>query len=346
MSRIVLFIALALATLFANAETAKDYVLGTGDIVRISVYGSPDLGTETRIASNGNITFPLLGEVRVGGMTSSEAEKQIAGRLETEGYVAQPQVSLTVVQFQSQMVSVLGDVLKPGRYPLDRPTLLSDILAMAGGPNGNGSEAVTVLSLRDGKTEKKDYDLRELFDRGQAAHNPRISGEDIVYVHAREVSVLGQVNRPGKYSAVSNVRNLGDFLSMAGGVAPTGGDTVIVTLMRDGKVEKREIDIDQLFRNGDTAANIELHSGDMIYVPRAPNFYIYGEVQRPGVFRLERGMTVAHALSVGGGLTVRGTERGIRIKRKGEDGKVRMTDADASELVQPDDVIYIREALY
>lgn len=346
MSRIILFLTLTLATLLAGAETAKDYVLGSGDMIRITVYGSPDLSTEARIAANGSITFPLLGELRIGGLTSSDAEKQIAGRLESEGFVSQPQVNLVVVQFQSQMVSVLGDVAKPGRYSLDRPTSLSDVLAMAGGPTANGSDAVTVLSLRDGKTEKKEYDLRELFDRGQAAHNPKIGGEDIIYVHAREVSVLGQVNRPGKYSSVSGVRNLGDFLSMAGGVAPSGGDTIVVTLLRDGKADKREIDIDQLFRSGDTAANIELRSGDMIYVPRAPNFYIYGEVQRPGVFRLERNMTVAHALSVGGGLTVRGTERGIRIKRKSEDGKVHMVEPESSDIVLPDDVIYVRESLY
>lgn len=346
MPRIFLSFVLVLLTFCASAEGARDYVLGAGDMVRITVYGSPDLTTETRVAANGSITFPLLGEVQVGGTAASDAEKSIAARLEQEGFVKQPQVNLVVLQFQSQLVSVLGDVYKPGRYPLDRPTSLSDVLALAGGPTANGSDAVTVLSMREGNTEKQEYDLRELFDRGQVAHNPKIRGEDIVYVHAREVSVLGQVNRPGKYSTVSGVRNVGDFLSMAGGISPNGGDSIIVTLLRDGKVDKREIDVDLMMRNGDPAANLELRSGDMIYVPRAPFFYIYGEVQRPGAFRLERNMTVSQALSVGGGLTVRGTERGIRIKRRDAAGEVRTLEAEASDALQADDVVYVRESLY
>lgn len=328
------------------ADAKRDYVLGAGDMVRISVYGSPDLTTETRITTAGSLTFPLLGEVAVGGITAGEAEKKIATLLEQGGFLKQPQINLVVLQFQSQMVSILGDVLKPGRYSLDRASSLTDVLALAGGANSNGSEIVTVTSVRDGKSEKREYDLREWFDRGQLSHNPTIHGDDIVYVNAREVSVLGQVNRPGKYSVMSGVRNVGDFLSMAGGVAPNGADTIIVSLQRDGKTTKQEIDIDQLFRNGDTASNIELRGGDMIYVPRAPQFYIYGEVQRPGTFRLERGMTVAQALSVGGGLTVRGTERGIRIKRRDTSGAVQTIHPQSADPLQADDVIQIQESLF
>jgi polysaccharide export outer membrane protein len=244
------------------------------------------------------------------------------------------------------MVSVLGEVYKPGRYPLDRLSSLTDVLAMAGGANSNGSEIVSVTSMRDGSVEKKDYDLRELFDRGQSSHNPTIRTDDIIYVHAREVSVLGQVNRPGKYSVMSGVRNVGDFLSMAGGISQGGADSVVVSMQRDGKTAKREIDVDQLFRNGDTAANIELSDGDMIYVPRAPLFYIYGEVQRPGQFRLEHNMTVAQALSTGGGLTVRGTERGIRIKRRDASGQIKTLEPKPSDILLADDVVFVSESLF
>ncbi len=324
----------------------QDYILGAGDVVRISVYGNPDMTTETRVTTVGTITFPLLGEIKVGGMTPNQAEKQISAALEDGGFLKQAQVNFVVQQFQSQLVSVLGDVYKPGRYPLDRASTLTDVLAMAGGATSNGSEIVTVTSAHDGKSEKREYDLREWFDRGQLAHNPAIHGDDIIFVQAREVSVLGQVNRPGKYSVVSGVRNVGDFLSMAGGIAPSGADTIVVSILRNGKVDKREIDIDQLFRNGDTAANIELRGGDMIYVPRQPLFYIYGEVQRPGAFRLERNMTVAQALSVGGGLTVRGTERGIRVKRRNDAGAVQTLELKPSDTLQADDVIQVQESLF
>ncbi|MFM9913826.1 MAG: SLBB domain-containing protein [Methylophilaceae bacterium] len=333
--------------MLANAGDVKqDYVLGAGDMVRVTVYGSPDLTTETRISAAGTLTFPLLGDVSVGGLSTAIAEKKIATNLEEGGFVKQPQVNLVVLQFQSQTVSVLGEVNRPGRYPLDRPSTLTDVLAMASGVTSNGSEIVTVTSLRDGKPEKHEYDLREWFDRGQASQNPSVRGDDIIFVTAREVSVLGQVGRPGKYSVMSGVRNVGDFLSMAGGIAPTGADTIVISIVREGKMDKREIDVDQLFRSGDTAANIELRGGDMIYVPRAPLFYIYGEVQRPGSFRLERNMTVAQALSVGGGLSLRGTERGIVIKRRDAKGNMQEIEPQATDIVQADDVIQISESLF
>ncbi len=85
--------------------------------------------------------------------------------------------------------------------------------------------------------------------------------------------------------------------------------------------------------------------GDSIYVPRTSVFYIYGEVQRPGAFRLERNMNIAQALSTGGGLSVRGTERGIKIKRNVE-GKLKTLDASAGDLLKPDDIVVVSESLF
>lgn len=346
MRKLIFFFVMFFSLLAQAGESKQDYVLGAGDVVRISVYGNPDLATETRVSSAGTITFPLLGEVAVSNTSVGEAEKRIAKALEEGGFLKQPQVNIVVMQFQSQMVSVLGDVYKPGRYPLDRPSTLTDVLAMAGGPTANGSELVTITSVAGEKTETREFDLREVLSRGNASQNPAVRGGDIIYVNAREVSVLGQVNRPGKYSVVSGVRSVGDFLSMAGGIAAGGADTIVVTRTREGKTMTDRIDVDQAFRSGSAAASFELRGGDMLYVPRAPQFYIYGEVQRPGTFRLERDMTVAQALSVGGGLTVRGTERGVRILRRDASGVVETLKPNVTDTVQADDVIQIQESLF
>lgn len=326
-------------------ETKRDYILGAGDLVRIGVYGSPDLLTEARLSAAGSINFALIGEVVLGGLSPQLAEKQIADLLEKGGFVKKPQVNLVVLQFQSQFISVLGDVYKPGKYSLDRPSTLSDVLAMAGGTTPNGSDMITLIRNSDGKTTKQNYDLRDLVNKADPASNPPLLGDDIVYVNAREVSVLGQVNRPGKYSVASGVRTVIDFLSQAGGVSAGGADSIIVITKRDGKTEKREIDIDQLYRKGDTSANFELADGDSIYVPRTSVFYIYGEVQRPGAFRLERNMNIAQALSTGGGLSPRGTERGIKIKRN-VDGKLKILDASSGDLLKPDDIVMVRESWF
>ncbi len=326
-------------------ETKRDYVLGAGDLVRIGVYGSPDLLTEARLSAAGSINFALIGEVVLGGLSPQMAEKKLADALEKGGFVKKAQVNLVVLQYQSQFISVLGDVYKPGKYSLDRPSTLSDVLAMAGGTTPNGSDMITLIRVKDGQTTKQTYDLRDLVNKADPASNPPLLGEDIVYVNAREVSVLGQVNRPGKYSVASGVRTVIDFISQAGGVSAGGADNIIVITKRNGKTEKREIDIDQLYRKGDTSVNFELADGDSIYVPRTPVFYIYGEVQRPGAFRLERNMNIAQALSTGGGLSPRGTERGIKIKRN-IDGKLKTLDAASGDLLKPDDIVMVSESLF
>jgi len=325
----------------AMAEEAN-YLLGSGDLLKITVYNNPDLSLETRVGEHGMIRFPLIGEVQVEGITSTAAELKIAKLLEAGDFVKQPQINILVTQFQSKMISVLGSVLKPGRYPLERASNLSDLLALAGGPTVDGSDLVTITS-KAGRTE---LDLHNIVGKGDGAENIALTGGEIVYVHARDVSVIGQVNRPGKYAVTGGVRTLGDFLSVAGGISPSGSDTVTVTTMRDGKQQRYEVDIDNLFRTGNNSANIELTSGDTVYVPRAPMVYVYGEVQRPGSFRIERNMTVTQALAQAGGLTPRGTKRNIQLDRRDAKGNLQKLTPELSDLVQQDDVLYVQESWF
>jgi polysaccharide export outer membrane protein len=163
---------------------------------------------------------------------------------------------------------------------------------------------------------------------------------------SQQISVLGQVNRPGKYP-IEQASTLADLLAIAGGIGATGGDIVVhISSGANGKGAKREIDINQALRNGEMDKNFPVRNGDIIFVPRAPLFYIYGEVQRPGAYRLEKDMTVMQALSVGGGLNVRGTERGIRINRHNGDGKVTTIETKMTDLVKENDVIFVKESLF
>lgn len=245
-----------------SAGKLKESVLGPGDTIKIFVYGHSDLTTDTKVNETGNITFPLLGEVFVGGLTPSAAERKIVNLLEDRDILRKPQVNIFTASLQSQMVSVLGYVRNQGRYPIE-----------------------------------------------------------------------------GK-------RSLTDILAMAGGIMPEGGE--VVTLIRsDGsKSTKEVIDVLEMIRSSDLTRNLVVRSDDLIYVERAPRFYIYGEVQRAGTYRLERNMTVMQALSVGGGLTQRGTERGLRIQRRDAEGNLQILTVNSSDWVQPDDVIYIKESLF
>lgn len=325
----------------ASAEETN-YVLGPGDVLKITVYNSPDLTLETRVTENGTISFPLLGEIQLGGITAPAAEKKIADLLENGRFLKNPQINILVTQFQSKMISVLGSVYKPGRYPLDRATNLTDLLALVGGATSDGSDLITVI----GKSGKTEYDLHSIVGKADGSQNIPLVGGEIVYVHARDISVMGQVNRPGKYSVIGGVRTVSDFLGIAGGINPTGSDIVTVTTFRDGKLNRFEVDVDTLFRTGNNSENIELASGDSIYVPRAPMFYIYGEVQRPGSFRIERNMTVLQALAQGGGLTPKGTQRNIKLHRRNAKGVIEKLSPEITDPVLPDDVLYIQESLF
>ncbi|MFZ5558122.1 MAG: polysaccharide export protein EpsE [Pseudomonadota bacterium] len=255
------FIAL-LAPFPANSQE-PGYVLGAGDVVRISVFQNPDMLTETRVAENGNISFPLVGAVTVGGLTVAQAQARIAEALAKGGFVNNPQVNLLVVQFKSKQVSVLGYVNRPGRFPIE------------------------------------------------------------------EASVT-----------------LADMLAAAGGIANGGADEVVITRTADGTNEQITVNLNAMFVDKNMKSNLVLRNGDIIYVPRAPVFYIYGEVQRPGAYRIERNMTVMQALSLGGGPTLRGTDKGLRLTRRNPQGLVQEYEANLNDPVRPDDVLYVRERLF
>lgn len=252
------------ATSAAAATVASpEYRLGSGDVLRISVYQNPDLTLETRVSEAGVLSFPLLGTVRLGGLSVTSAEKLIADGLRTGNFVKSPQVTIVVLQVKGNQASVLGQVNRPGRFPIE----------------------------------------------------------------------------------VADMR-LTDLLANAGGVAPTGAEIVVLSGMRNNQPYRVEIDLPGVFAPGGRGQDILIQNGDVLWVDRAPMVYIYGEVQRPGPMRLERSMTLMQTLATGGGLTQRGTEKGIRVHRKNADGKVEIIQPTLDESLKDGDVVYVRESLF
>ena len=168
----------------------------------------------------------------------------------------------------------------------------------------------------------------------------------LLQVRAHQASVLGQVNRPGRYALEQTDLRLSDLLAMAGGVALGGADTVVLTGTRNGQPLRVELDLPALFAGGGRDKDLPVENGDVVWVDRQPLVYIYGEVQRPGAMRLERDMTLMQVLAAGGGLTVRGTEKGIRVHRRGGDGKVQVMQPGLDDRVKDGDVVYVRESLF
>jgi polysaccharide export outer membrane protein len=168
----------------------------------------------------------------------------------------------------------------------------------------------------------------------------------LLQVRSRQVSVLGEVAKPGRYVLEESGMRLTDLLALAGGIAPGGGDEVVVTGERDGTMRTQRVDVPAMMKRGELSADPGLRAGDTVYVPRAPVFYVYGEVQRAGAYRLEPGLRVMNALSLGGGLTARGTERAPQIHRRMPDGSLRVLEARLTDPVEAGDVLYFRESLF
>ena len=158
--------------------------------------------------------------------------------------------------------------------------------------------------------------------------------------------VLGQVNRPGRYPIEVADTRLSDMLANAGGTAGSGADTVVLVGTRGGQPYRLEVDLPSLFGAAGRDKDVVVQNGDTLWVDRQPIVYIYGEVQRPGPMRLERGMTVMQALAQGGGPTVRGSQNRLKLHRRDASGKVVETTPNLNDPVRPEDVIYVRESLF
>ena len=245
------------------APPNADYRLGPGDAIGVQVFQSPDLSVDARVSENGVISYPLVGSVQLGGLSISEAEQKIADALRSGGFVRSPQVNIILRQVRGNQVAVLGQVNRPGRFPLE-------------------------------------------------TFNTRVS----------------------------------DMLAAAGGVTPGGDDVLILTGQRQGQAFRRVIDIPGLFLNQKPEEDVVLAGGDTLYVNKAPVFYIYGQAQRPGPYRIERGMTVMQALAQGGGPTARGSQNRLMLHRRDAAGKVVETVPQLTDMVRPEDVIYVRESIF
>lgn len=186
--------------------------------------------------------------------------------------------------------------------------------------------------------------ITKLLAQGGYIQNASVSVTIFEYKN-QQISVLGQIKAPGVYTLKSKV-TLVDMIAMAGGLAELADNRVVITRHVDGNVIKKEVDLRAILESSEQSQTIFIERGDTIYVPKAAMFYIYGEVRNAGSFRLEPDMTVAQAVSLGGGLTPRGTLRGIVINRRDANGVPTEVEVDLSDRVLKDDVIVVDERLF
>lgn len=202
--------------------------------------------------------------------------------------------------------------------------------------------AVDLGGLSVAQAEQK---IADALQKGGFLKQPQVNIV-LLQIKGSQVSVLGQVNRPGRFALETANTRLSDVLAMAGGATSVGDDVAIVIGQRNGKPFRQQVDIGAIFLAAKPQGDVILRGGDSVYVQRAPVFYIYGEAQRPGAYRIERGMTVMQALALGGGPTARGSEKRLRLHRQDTNGSINPSSPALTDPVQPNDVIYVNESLF
>jgi polysaccharide export outer membrane protein len=251
-----------------SANSLPDLRLGAGDLLEIKVYAAPDLSDTARISGAGEITMPLIGAVKVAGMSVEMAQTTIEQRLLSGGFMRDPHVSILVREFATQGISVLGEVARPGIYPMLGSRRLFDAIAAAGGTTNRAGKTVTithrdqpgvpsVLNLSQNPTEAADQNL-EL--------RP---GDTVMVSKAGIVYVSGDVKMPGGY-VMDNNENLTvlQAIALAQGLNPTASARNVRIIRRNsGKLEQIPIQLKQIMQA--KSPDVALENEDVLFIPNS-----------------------------------------------------------------------------
>ncbi len=306
------------------------YVLGPGDEIDVQVFSEPDLSRATTIKPDGTIALPLINEVRAAGKTTAQLEADLVKMYSK--FVKSPLVTVVVRQLRADRVYLLGQVARPGEYPIRLNLNIFELLASAGGLTNRADLGKAVI-IR-GKTETIKVDLVEAFVKNQP---PAVSIQDgdVLFIPEtdRSIVALGQVARPGSYFLLEGQR-LSDLMAATGGVTPRASMTKAF-IMRDG--QQMPVDLKRVLA-GDVAANLALRAGDMLIVPESKErIVVLGAVSKPGPYDLSENMTLIDALAVAGGTTDKSNLGGAQLIRL-ENGKPKATLLKADQVMQGKDI--------
>jgi polysaccharide export outer membrane protein len=272
-----LLIVLALSLWVHPPARAEDYTIGARDVLAITVWGQTDLSRDYTVAPDGFVPFPLIGRVKAAGLTANELAARLTELL-AKDYLVNPQVILSVKEYLSQQVQVLGAAARPGIYYLTGPTTMLEILSRAGGLMATAGKQVILLrnpTVAAAGAAPASPILRFSLDKIQAgdpAENTRVLGQDTIIVsnaQSRLYFILGEIGRPGAYP-LDRETNILEGIIIAGGFtnrAAPGRTTVIRSTPEGQKVIK--VDMNDLLRRGREAKGVMLQESDVVIVPES-----------------------------------------------------------------------------
>lgn len=247
-----------------STETVTDFA-GEGDQILITVFGQPDLSADVVVGSSGLITLPLIGTLEVKGKSAIEIAQMYARKLEQGQYLLNPKVAARIGQQVSRAFSVMGEVSRPGKFPIQGQISLLDAISIAGGFTQRADKQIRIL--------RKHHDTDA-----------------------------------------------------------------------EGSVETLSLNFDDS-KNAERLMQ-RIRPNDVIVVGQQKNFYVYGEVRKPGMYPVEEDLNVMRVLAIGGGVSERGSSSRIRILRKNDKGEIQEISATIRDIVLPGDVVFVNERIF
>jgi polysaccharide export outer membrane protein len=259
-----------------SSANLREYTIGPQDVLTIEVWDNPDLSREATVSLKGTFSFPLIGEILVEGYTCEQLQQTIRARL-ADGYLINPQVTVTVKEYNSKKIYVLGEVNKAGGYPFSRATTMVELIAMAGGMTQDaGQEAYILRPKADSDEGQENYTRRKSnagqawpddlanaleadslprdmlnrevvtiklndFDQGLNLHFELRNNDTIFIPKAKFFYVIGEVKDPGRFKLEKEV-NVLQAISMAGGLTPKANEKK-VKILRNHETEDKEITV-------------------------------------------------------------------------------------------------------
>jgi len=249
----------------ATEETAPSPRLGVGDLLDVNVYNVPELNTKSRLGTNGDVYLPLIDYVHVAGLTVEEAQALIEKRLSDGGFVKNPHVTLNVDQSASQGISLLGEVARPGVYPVIGEPRLFDLISTAGGFTVSAGQSITVTHRNQSDKPVTVPLSRKLADNPTS--NIPVSPGDTILVHKADVVyVVGEVGRPSGFLMDNENLTVLKAIALAGGTTPNAKLNG-VKIIRKGTNGMTETPVELKKILQAKAVDIPMKADDILFVP-------------------------------------------------------------------------------
>ena len=347
----------------AEAPASSTYVLQPYDLIDVDVYNEPDLHKPARLGADGSALLPLIGSVKLAGLTVAEATDLVTKKY-AAGFVKDPNVMITVTQSRKSTFSILGQVARPGIYEIPEGSHVSilEAISLAGGFSLSAAQnAVTVKRLTDGKITLYKIKAADMAQNPDVVPFEILPGDtiDVTAPQKSTFSILGQVARPGLYEIPDGTNvSIIEAISLAGGYSPAAEQNgITVKRLVNHQLVILPVKAADMAENPDIVP-FAVHPGDTIIVPlRNSTFSILGQVNRPGIYEIPEGshVNIVEAILMAGGYTRTAAQNSVTVKRS-VDGQLKTFKVRAGAMAQdeklvpfevlPGDIVKVNESWY